>query len=61
MQHIRTIQGVIDYLRKTDADCAITAYCLRQLVKANRIPYRRAGSKYLIAVEDVIAYFEKMT
>ena len=59
MKHIRTIQGVIDYLHEQDTDCAVTAHCLRQLVKSGNLPYRMAGSKYLLAVEDVVAYFNR--
>lgn len=59
MQHIRTISGVINYLHQQDSECAVTAHYLRLLIKNGTLPYRRAGTKYLLAVEDVIAYFEQ--
>lgn len=57
MKHIRTINGAVQMLRDMDANCAITAHCIRHLIKAELIPYACSGCKYLIAVEDVIAYF----
>ena len=52
MNRIRTIQGAADELRKRDPGCAISAHNIRQLV-----PSRKAGSKYLVALDDVERYF----
>lgn len=57
MKRVRTIQGVVDTIRAEDPGTAITAHHLRALVRSGAIPSRRAGSKYLVAVEDVLAYF----
>ncbi len=57
MKHIRTINGAAQMLHDMDINCAITAHCIRHLIKAELIPYTRTGCKYLVAVEDIIAYF----
>lgn len=58
MRHIRTIQGAINVIRAEDPDCAITAHRLRALVRSGAIPSKRAGRKYLVAVEDALQYFQ---
>ncbi len=57
MNRIRTIQGAVDELRKRDPGCAISAHNIRQLVLHKEIPSRKAGSKYLVALDDVERYF----
>lgn len=57
MNRIRTIQGAADELRKRDPGCAISAHNIRQLVLHKEIPSRKAGSKYLVALDDVERYF----
>ena len=52
MNRIRTIQGAADELRKRDPGCAISAHNIRQLVLHKEIPSRKAGSKYLVALDD---------
>lgn len=58
MRHIRTIQGVVDAIRSEDPGTAITAHHLRALVRMGAIPSQKAGSKYLVAIEDVLEYFQ---
>ena len=58
MNRIRTIQGAADELRKRDPGCAISAHNIRQLVLHKEIPSRKAGSKYLVALDDVERYFQ---
>lgn len=57
MRHIRTIQGVVDAIRAEDPGTAITVHHLRALVHSGAIPWQKAGCKYLVALEDVLAYF----
>ncbi len=57
MKTIRTIRGILRELKAIDANCAISENCLRQLCKMNAIPTRQSGSRYLIALEDVMHYF----
>ena len=57
MNRIRTIQGAADELRKPDPGCAISAHNIRQLVLHKGISSRKAGSKYLVALDDVERYF----
>lgn len=58
MKRVRTIQGVVDTIRTGDPGTAITAHHLRALVRSGAIPSHRAGCKYLVTVEDVLAYFQ---
>lgn len=58
MKAIRTIQGAIDDIKSADPNTAITAHCLRALVRSGSIPSRKAGNKYLVALDDVLAYFD---
>lgn len=56
MKHMRTISGVIAAIRADDPDTALTPHWLRCLVLRGDIPSQRAGRKYLVAIEDVMAY-----
>ena len=58
MKRIRTIQGAVDAIRAEDPETAITAHHLRALVRSGAIPSQKAGCKYLVAVEDVLEYFQ---
>lgn len=60
MKHIRTINGIITELQNIDSKCAVTKHCLRALILSGEIPSSRAGAKYLIALEDVVDYFDSM-
>lgn len=57
MKTIRSINGVVKELHAIDKDCAITVSCLRRLCDSGEIPYRMAGNRRLLAVEDVLHYF----
>ena len=57
MNRIRTIQGAAYELRKRDPGCAISTHNIRQLVLHKEIPSRKAGAKYLVALDDVERYF----
>lgn len=56
MRHYRTILGAYDHIKEEDPKTDLTVYFLRELVRNGYIPSRRAGKKYLIAVEDLEAY-----
>lgn len=58
MRRVRTIQGAVDAIRAEDPGTAITAHHLRALVRSGAIPSQKAGCKYLVAVEDVLDYFQ---
>lgn len=57
MKTIRTIRGIVKELHALDPDCAVTENCIRQLCKDKTISARLSGNRYLIALEDVVAYF----
>ncbi|MCM1296032.1 MAG: hypothetical protein NC311_10865 [Muribaculaceae bacterium] len=57
LKTIRTINGALQELRAMDKHCAITENCLRQLCASGAIPYRLTGNRKLVAVEDVLQYF----
>lgn len=57
LKTIRTISGAMKELRAMDKHCAITENCLRQLCTSGAIPYRLSGNRKLVAVEDILQYF----
>ena len=58
IKRIRTSKGIVDHFRKTDPETAITEHFIRQLIIMNKIPVIHAGSKKLVAIEDVETYFK---
>ncbi len=58
MKKIRTIRNAVRELRESDPYCAITESNLRQLCKRGIIPCRMAGSRALVAIEDIVSYFD---
>lgn len=58
MKHIRTIQGAFYAIREADPGTAITMHQLRALVRGGKIPSQKAGNKYLVAVEDILEYYQ---
>lgn len=56
MEKLRTIDKVIEELRQTDPDTALTGWALRSLVREGKIPVIKIGSKQLLSVEAVERY-----
>ena len=52
---LRTLPNAIEELKKDDPKCDLTKTALRRLVKEEKIPYRKAGNKYLVDVDDLIS------
>lgn len=59
MKRIRTLQGAVVEIRAMDPGTAITMHHLRALVRMGVIPCQRAGRKYLVAIEDILIYFDQ--
>lgn len=55
---IRTIKAAYEEIKAVDPKTDITVYAIRKLVKENKIPYIRSGKKYLISVENLLAYVD---
>ena len=53
---MRTVHEAAEELRKMDANTAVTEYHIRQLAVNNIIPRVKAGKKYLINLDALIAY-----
>lgn len=53
---MRTVHEAAEELKKLDAGTAVTEYHIRQLAINNVIPRVRAGKKYLINLDALIAY-----
>ena len=58
MTRLRTIDKAVDELRKSDPDCALTVWALRQLVKEGKVPVLRVGNKQLVSMESVELFIE---
>ena len=57
MAKIRTISNAIAEIKAADPDTAITKHGLRQAVLSGDIPSRRAGTRFLVDLDQVLAYF----
>ncbi len=53
---MRTVHEAAEELRRMDANTAVTEYHIRQLAINNIIPRVKAGKKYLINLDALIAY-----
>ena len=56
LPRMRTVHEAAEELRKMDANTAVTEYHIRQLAVNNVIPRVKAGKKYLINLDALIAY-----
>jgi len=53
----RTINGSVKYLREKDPDSKITTYMIRDAVRSGELRSRKVGTKNILDVNEVIAYF----
>lgn len=58
MKHYRTVSAAFDEIQNQDPDTAITPWYLRQIVRSGLIPSVNAGTKKLIALEDIEQFLE---
>lgn len=56
MPRMRTINEAYKQLKESDPQTAVTPYHLRQMILNNKIPYIKAGKKYLINYDILIKY-----
>ena len=56
LPRMRTVHEAAEELRQMDANTAVTEYHIRQLAINNIIPRVKAGKKYLINLDALIAY-----
>jgi excisionase family DNA binding protein len=61
MPRMRTINQAVDELKREDPGCALTKNALRQMVLKKRIPSVMVGSKYLVNLDTIRAYFENLS
>lgn len=58
LPRMRTVHEAAEELRRMDEGTAVTEYHIRQLAINNVIPRVKAGKKYLINLDALIAYLE---
>lgn len=56
LPRMRTVHEAAEELRRMDEGTAVTEYHIRQLAVNNIIPRVKAGKKYLINLDALIAY-----
>ena len=56
-KHYRTIAKAAAEIAATDPGTSITEWTLRTLVRTGAIPAVKRGNRYLVALEDIEAYF----
>jgi hypothetical protein len=54
---LRTIDAAARHFRELDPGTAITAYLIRRGVKNGTIPHVKAGTKYLVSLDTLEAFF----
>ena len=58
MPRLRTLSETISYLKEQDPKTAITANALRCMVVSGKVPYIKAGKKYLIDLDILFEYLK---
>ena len=56
---MRTISECAKQIKTLDPQTAITEYCIRQLVKDNKINHVMINSKALVDLDSLIQYFNR--
>lgn len=56
---MRTIRETAAYFKRLDPDTAITECAIRRMVRNGKLPYAKAGTKYLVSLDVVSNYFLK--
>lgn len=56
MSKMRTIMQAAEYIKTHDPDSALTKTAIRRLVITGAIPTVRAGTKYLLDLDNLDAY-----
>lgn len=56
MSKMRTISQAADYVKANDPESALTKTAIRRLVITGAIPTVRAGTKYLLDLDNLDAY-----
>lgn len=59
MPRMRTIDQAFKEIQKSDPETNFTKWRLRTLVVTGAVPTFRAGSRYLINMDQLYAYLEK--
>ena len=54
---MRTVHEAAEEMKRLDANTAVTEYHIRRLVLDGVLPRIKAGKKYLINLDKLIAYF----
>ena len=54
----RTIDSAFEELKNIDPNTAVSKHYIRQLIISNKIPYRKAGNKYLFDFDRLVEYLE---
>lgn len=55
LRRMRTINGIIDFIKKEDNDTAINRYIIETLILKKKVFYIKSGSKFIIDLDDVLA------
>lgn len=61
VRRIRTLIGIVEHYRSIDPETAITVYFLRQKILDGTLPFSNAGTKRLVAIEDVETMLKNTT
>ena len=51
---MRTINQIIDYIKKEDKETAISRYFIEVLILKHKVFYMKNGNRYLVDLDDVL-------
>ena len=58
MAKVRTIRKAFEEIKQADPNTCLTEHHIRQLAINGVIPCRKAGSRYLLELDGLLAYIE---
>lgn len=58
MAKVRTIRKAFEEIKQADPNTCLTEHHIRQLAINGVIPCRKAGSRYLLDLDGLLAYIE---
>ena len=61
MAKLRTIKAAMREIQLADPGTAFSEHLLRKLIKKNKIPYIKAGNRYLFDVDKLPEILEKLS
>lgn len=56
LPRMRTAQQCANYLKENDPECCIGEWTIRKMIKQNKFPTARSGTRILINLDQLLNY-----